>query len=187
MGNPKSSLGRLVLEMVKKCKSCGGVKEISEFYIWNINLCKNCVNIKKAARRVLHFAELRIKERLRRRCRGVTDLDKRRRQGREADHRARARNPEFMRLKKKVRWLVSCAVKRGDLIKPDSCQECGNIGEIEAHHDDYNRPLDVRWLCLECHYGLRSPYGVTRIGRHLEDVSLHTPGLRTCIREVSGR
>lgn len=45
------------------------------------------------------------------------------------------------------------AVKRGDLIKPDQCENrtpnC--IGRINAHHDDYNKPFEVRWLCDGCH------------------------------------
>ncbi len=50
------------------------------------------------------------------------------------------------------------AIKRGDLVR-QPCEACGDSGEmrdgrskVHAHHDDYNRPLDVRWLCQHCHY-----------------------------------
>ncbi|TIM87706.1 MAG: hypothetical protein E5Y50_11115 [Mesorhizobium sp.] len=37
------------------------------------------------------------------------------------------------------------AVKRG-LIIQQPCEECGAL-DAEAHHDCYDRPMDVRWLC----------------------------------------
>lgn len=37
------------------------------------------------------------------------------------------------------------AVKRG-LIIQEPCEECGSL-DAEAHHDCYDRPMDVRWLC----------------------------------------
>lgn len=46
---------------------------------------------------------------------------------------------------------VKKAVKRGDLIRPDSCECCGVEGNTVAHHDDYSKPLEVRWLIRRCH------------------------------------
>jgi hypothetical protein len=37
------------------------------------------------------------------------------------------------------------AVKRG-LIIQGPCEECGAL-DAEAHHPDYDRPMQVRWLC----------------------------------------
>lgn len=39
-----------------------------------------------------------------------------------------------------------------NLVNPEICSECGNIeSRIDGHHDDYDRPLEVRWLCVKCH------------------------------------
>src|SRR5215831_11268686 len=46
---------------------------------------------------------------------------------------------------------VARALKRGELIRPSECEECGRGGVIHAAHSDYARPLDVRWLCRRCH------------------------------------
>ena len=48
-----------------------------------------------------------------------------------------------------ARNLVNRAITRGDLVRGD-CERCG-VPEAQAHHDDYSRPLDIRWLCRTCH------------------------------------
>jgi len=54
--------------------------------------------------------------------------------------------------------LVEYAVRIGVLQRPSVCSECGEHrvykdgrSGIQAHHSDYNKPLDVTWLCKECH------------------------------------
>jgi hypothetical protein len=49
--------------------------------------------------------------------------------------------------------LVHNALRRGELVKPQVCQGCGQPARLDAHHDDYARPLAVRWLCRRCHAG----------------------------------
>lgn len=64
-------------------------------------------------------------------------------------------------LKKRAYAIVNRAIKSG-LLRRQPCESCGTLPEIariEAHHDDYLSPLDVRWLCNACHkrhhYSLR--------------------------------
>ena len=53
-------------------------------------------------------------------------------------------------LKQKARTTVGHAIKRGDMARGNcETEECSLIGE--AHHDDYSKPLSVRWLCKEHH------------------------------------
>lgn len=39
--------------------------------------------------------------------------------------------------------------RRGKLV-PKPCEVCGET-DVQMHHDDYRRPLDVRWLCAKHH------------------------------------
>ncbi len=61
------------------------------------------------------------------------------------------KDPEFMK-KEAAHTYVRAAVFFGDLVKPDQCEDCGNVRKrIHAHHEDYDKPLDVVWLCTRCH------------------------------------
>lgn len=47
-------------------------------------------------------------------------------------------------------WLqMSEAIRVGLLIRK-ACEVCGNA-KTDGHHDDYSKPLDVRWLCRKHH------------------------------------
>jgi len=45
---------------------------------------------------------------------------------------------------------VWVALRRGDLQR-QPCEVCGSTTNIDAHHDRYDRPLQVRWLCRRHH------------------------------------
>lgn len=46
---------------------------------------------------------------------------------------------------------VARALRNGTLVKPETCQRCPKKGRLEAHHEDYEKPLEVEWLCRRCH------------------------------------
>ena len=37
--------------------------------------------------------------------------------------------------------------KRRGFIIPQPCEVCGSVKQVEAHHKDYSKPLEVNWLC----------------------------------------
>ena len=59
------------------------------------------------------------------------------------------RNDPRLRMKHEARWITQKAIKAGRLIK-QPCEKCGEHN-VQAHHHDYTKPLDVTWLCLACH------------------------------------
>jgi len=54
-------------------------------------------------------------------------------------------NPE----KHKARQKVLNEIRSGRITRMP-CEICESL-ESQAHHDDYSKPLDVRWLCEEHH------------------------------------
>lgn len=53
---------------------------------------------------------------------------------------------------------VHCAKIKGDLV-PQPCEICGKESRTHAHHDDYDKKLDVRWLCSRHHRLWHSEHG----------------------------
>jgi hypothetical protein len=45
----------------------------------------------------------------------------------------------------KARRLVRSAIAKGSLVRAP-CEICGDT-PAHGHHDDYTKPLEVRWLC----------------------------------------
>lgn len=55
--------------------------------------------------------------------------------------------------------ILEKAIQSGKIARKSVCEACGTAGTfadgrtaIQAHHADYNRPLDVTWLCQKCHH-----------------------------------
>jgi hypothetical protein len=125
----------------KTCFKCGAEKPLTEYYKHSkmadghLNKCKECTK--------------RDVKKHRRENDSVREYDRKRgnRQSYQCVKERRARYP----MKYKAHTAVGNAVRDGRLVKPDCCENCGSDFALHGHHDDYAKPLSVRWLCAKCH------------------------------------
>ena len=132
-------------EPMKRCFRCGSPRPLSSFYRHprmadgHLNKCKECTKDDVSSnywRRRTQYAEY--------------ERSRSQDPGRKANavryqREGRRRNP----LKAAARLAVARAVASGRLVR-QPCAVCG-APEVQSHHEDYARPLDVRWLCFEHH------------------------------------
>jgi hypothetical protein len=62
-----------------------------------------------------------------------------------------ATSEELPSLKFAANRLVAEAREAGKISRHQPCEQCGYKGFTVAHHDDYSKPLEVRFLCGSCH------------------------------------
>lgn len=68
------------------------------------------------------------------------------------DKQGKPRKPNKRRPDNPAHRAVRVAIRKGTLIKPEKCSDCGKHGRLHAHHwKGYDNPLDVEWLCASCH------------------------------------
>ena len=61
----------------------------------------------------------------------------------------RKANPE--KVKAHIKALKLIPIPSGTL-----CEICQEALAVDRHHEDYNKPLDVKFLCRNCHSGLHT-------------------------------
>ena len=83
----------------------------------------------------------------------------------EYDRRYRDRHPERPAAKN----VVQGAVRRGFVVR-GSCEATGDHdGPVQAHHDDYTRPLAIRWLCEKHHKELHHERWLADLARRSQE------------------
>jgi hypothetical protein len=133
------------MEAVKQCFKCRTDKPLSEFYAHpmmadgHLNKCKDCAKADVKSNYATRRGQYSEYERRR------NHDPSRRKKKAEYLRGHRSRNPQ----KAFARSAVSNAIRDGRLVK-GACEVCGDPN-TQAHHDDYSRPLDVRWLCFKHH------------------------------------
>ena len=121
------------------CNQCGEDKPETEFYPRN-KKCKTCYKLRvsayqKGAGKANHQASNRL----------YASTAK----GSATNAKAAVTYLANNRKKTRAKDAVKRAVKAGKLVK-GPCEQCGKV-RVHGHHDDYDKPLVVRWLCPEHH------------------------------------
>lgn len=140
----------------KACRTCGERKPLMDFYKQNNGSldrdCKPCRCEKVRANRLVKIDQYKEYER------GRANLPHRiaarlayqkTPSGKAAYDAGRkayiARNPT----KRVAHDAISNAIRDGRIVR-QPCEVCSEP-KAQAHHDDYSKPLDVRWLCTKHH------------------------------------
>jgi hypothetical protein len=151
-------------ERVRTCRCCGFVGPESLFKksgngaAGRSNLCKPCDAKRPSPDDEQSRAEQRARARRRywrnveasrERSRAKSVTPRGRATNRAAVARYRARHPE----REAARLAATKAAKRGEIVKPATCQAIGcTVTEpLHKHHPSYAKPLDVVWLCRPHH------------------------------------
>lgn len=130
---------------MKKCFKCKEYKDHSEFYKHPqmadglLGKCKECT---KRDVRKHRFENDSVREYDTRRHR---ESRERQLKNQARAHQWRKDNPEAY----KAHTVVKSAIRNKTLFSL-SCEICGEF-KTHAHHEDYSKPLEVKWLCAKHH------------------------------------
>lgn len=72
----------------------------------------------------------------------------------EYQRQYRKRFPKKTSARRKIAYRI-----RNGSLNPKPCEVCGTMEFIHAHHDDYDKPLEVRWLCAAHHHQWHAKHG----------------------------
>lgn len=142
----------------KTCFKCQEIKPVTEFYVHpamgdrRLGKCKECAKADVRANYAANIEQYREYERGRamlphrvvlRKIYEATPA------GKSSIRKSNRKYSEANPVKRRAVNMVNNAVRDGRLLK-QQCEQCGN--KAQAHHDDYSKPLSVRWLCPKHHH-----------------------------------
>jgi ribosomal protein S27AE len=143
---------------MKQCIKCGDLQPLGSFYKHpqmadgHLNKCKDCAKKDVGANYRNNFKHYQQYDQTRAQLPHRVKLREEYAQtiqGKQAKGRAQKtwiiRNPK----KREVHIVTGNAIRDGRLTKKP-CEICGST-KVYAHHDDYSKPLSVRWLCPRHH------------------------------------
>lgn len=107
-----------------------------------VNQCKECLRKRARERRWNNLEIVRQKDRER------SNLEKRKELRVKFTNKRRHEVEGYQ----KSHNAVNRAIERGEILRSNTCQICGEQNKkTEAHHDDYEQTKKVLWLCAICH------------------------------------
>lgn len=129
----------------KECFKCKTVKPLNEFYKHfamgdgHLNKCKECTKRDVGDYRAANLERIREYDRER------GKIPERIKANTEVNRAWRAEDKR----RQLAHIAVARAIRNGTLVR-HPCVRCGEAKSV-AHHEDYDKPLEVMWLCQPCH------------------------------------
>ena len=133
---------------------------------------KRCITCKAEKPADQFYADRRNRDSLKSQCKrchcatsvATRDPDAHRAATRASAARQRLVNPERARARERAaskcrirtaktiaRASLNAAIGLGLIQRPASCSACKLVTRVHGHHDNYEHPLQVRWVCPQCH------------------------------------
>lgn len=147
---------------MKRCFKCDAEKPLSEFYRHaqmadgHLNKCKECAKKDASEHREVNIERIREYDRNRpnakeRKERFIVAQAGRRKDKhyREDVNNHKKKWADANAIKIAAHIITHNHIRDGRLIK-QPCEICGET-KVDAHHDDYEKALEVRWLCRQHH------------------------------------
>ena len=160
------------MNTLKKCFKCNKDKDINDFYKHfgmadgHLNKCKECTKKDVTKHREDNIEKVRAYDRSRgmlphriaaRKEYQKTEAGKEARnrgqrkyrkteKGRRANHEYIKQHPDRI-----AAGIILNNAVRDKRIQKKPCEFCGSTINIHGHHEDYGKPLEVIWMCAQCH------------------------------------
>lgn len=136
----------------KLCSVCGGDLSVLTTYASQPGRCKECVKSRVRAHRAANLEQVQAYDRARASEPHRVEARKEYAKTEASKESCAAGSKKWAVInqeKRAAHIATGNAIATGRLIKAP-CEVCGS-SEVDAHHDDYSRPMEVRWLCKPHH------------------------------------
>lgn len=124
---------------VKVCKKCGGTD-------WTYGQCRSCKNAHERERVRLKYGQHQAACRRWRASHRIEDQQAVKHWMSDPSHRKQVRTV----------WQARRALRDGRLVRPDHCCICGKECKPQMHHQSYDSPLKIDWVCRGCHVAIHN-------------------------------
>jgi len=133
------------MDLSKECFKCNTIKPLEEFYKHSqmsdghVNKCKECNKNDVTTYRNKNIEKVREYDKAR------SKIPERIKANVEVNRAWRAEDSR----RSVAHSQVARAIRNGTLVR-QACVRCAEAKSL-AHHEDYDHPLVVMWLCQACH------------------------------------
>ncbi len=148
----------------KKCFKCGIVKPLGEFYKHPqmadgyLNKCKECTkkdNRENRAKKLEYYQEYdRQRANLPKRVKARKEyINKIKKTGIYSPMKKKSTKKYADKYPEKIKanQILNSNLMSEKIRKPSCCSICGKKENLQAHHSDYLKPIQVLWVCDSCH------------------------------------